>query len=502
MAMAVQRQVSYHDSDFNFDELVPAGKAFEAQLTVPTTPSTTTTTNTDNDNDNNNNNNSKAWEMFHSRHAKGKFFKAKRYLICEFPELLAMDDRDEDTLILDAGCGNGAAIVPFLQATKRLRSVAFDCSAQAVELLKKTVDGTPEGERVEAHVCDMINNALPLVDHSVDAALLIFVLSSVPIERMSLVLNEIHRVLRPGTLLCFRDYGVYDMSHLRSTSAQWLGGRTFHRGDEHTLVTFFDLETIRKLFVQCQFQIEELKYACVEVRNRKTKKSWRRCFVHAKVRTATDEKVSTATVPFTGKQATAAQEIVPAAPIPVASTLTGTFPPSLPSLSSPPIPSSLSSLLPSLPSSPPSMNIQQNDLLFVRPSQIGQIAGDGLYVTQDVSKGSIVCVYTGELYTTHDAMRLEDKSYLMRLGAQTYVDAKNDMNILARYINDCRHALLYNVHFDKRPDDKCAHVVALRDIKAGEELFVDYGWKYWLSIKGKRLPPRIAAGILSLIGVD
>ena len=148
------------------------------------------------------------------------------------------------------------------------------------------------------------------------------------------------------------------------------------------------------------------------------------------------------------------------------------------------------------------MNIQQNDLLFVRPSQIGQIAGDGLYVTQDVSKGSIVCVYTGELYTTHDAMRLEDKSYLMRLGAQTYVDAKNDMNILARYINDCRHALLYNVHFDKRPDDKCAHVVALRDIKAGEELFVDYGWKYWLSIKGKRLPPRIAAGILSLIGVD
>lgn len=34
-----------------------------------------------------------------------------------------------------------------------------------------------------------------------------------------------------------------------------------------------------------------------------------------------------------------------------------------------------------------------------------------------------------------------------------------------RYINDCRVASAYNVSFDKRPQDKCALVVALRDIE-------------------------------------
>jgi SET domain-containing protein len=138
----------------------------------------------------------------------------------------------------------------------------------------------------------------------------------------------------------------------------------------------------------------------------------------------------------------------------------------------------------------------------VRLSHIGAIAGDGLYVEHDVLKGEIVCEYTGDVYATHEAMRLEDKSYLMRLGEQCYVDAAKRLDVKARYINDCRHSLLYNVRFDKRPSEKRAMVVAVRDISAGEELFVDYGWKYWLSIKGKRLPPTIAAKILSDIEGD
>ena len=45
--------------------------------------------------------------------------------------------------------------------------------------------------------------------------------------------------------------------------------------------------------------------------------------------------------------------------------------------------------------------------------------------------------------------RLPDKSYLMRLGGFTYVDARERPTCLARYINDCRNPLGHNVRFDK-----------------------------------------------------
>lgn len=99
--------------------------------------------------------------------------------------------------------------------------------------------------------------------------------------------------------------------------------------------------------------------------------------------------------------------------------------------------------------------------------------------------------------------RLQDKSYLMRLGpqvghrfniievaniiAQCYVDARECLHVFARYINDCRNTLGYNVTFDKHADRGYADVVAIRDIAAGEELFCDYGRWYWLSIPSSRL---------------
>jgi SET domain-containing protein len=47
------------------------------------------------------------------------------------------------------------------------------------------------------------------------------------------------------------------------------------------------------------------------------------------------------------------------------------------------------------------------------------------------------------------------------------------------------------VKFDKRPEEQCALVIALRDIEKGEELFVDYGRWYWLKKKPSRLPIHI-----------
>lgn len=114
-------------------------------------------------------------------------------------------------------------------------------------------------------------------------------------------------------------------------------------------------------------------------------------------------------------------------------------------------------------------------------------AGSGLFTRSSIPKDSRVCTYTGQVLRTVDAIRLEDKTYLMRLGPQVYVNPAEDTTLLGRYINDPRNRLLHNVAFDKRPDEQCAYVVAKRDIAAGEEIFADYGRWYWLGKTPTRL---------------
>ena len=114
-------------------------------------------------------------------------------------------------------------------------------------------------------------------------------------------------------------------------------------------------------------------------------------------------------------------------------------------------------------------------------------AGFGLFASNNIKHGEIICVYRGEVLTTVEALRKTDKSYLMRLGEQCYVDALDDLDCVARYINDCRNPLCYNATFDKCPTEQIARVVAIRDIDAGEEIYVDYGKWYWLQLNPTRM---------------
>ena len=129
---------------------------------------------------------------------------------------------------------------------------------------------------------------------------------------------------------------------------------------------------------------------------------------------------------------------------------------------------------------------------------------DGLFTTVARKEGEVVCVYEGTVISTRDALNLEEKSYLMRLGEQCYIDARlpfkrdeepegNERECIARYINDSINPAGYNVVFKKQPNHlpyARALVIALRDIEAGEELFVNYGKMYWAGsrVKGYRIP--------------
>jgi hypothetical protein len=136
--------------------------------------------------------------------------------------------------------------------------------------------------------------------------------------------------------------------------------------------------------------------------------------------------------------------------------------------------------------------------IIVRKTTIKGCDFNGLFANQAYSQGDILCKYTGAVLRTKEALRLEDKSYLMRLGEQCYVDARASLDVIARYINDCINPAGWNVKFRKRPDEECAEVVAIRDIAAGEEIFVDYGKWYWAGLKPTRVPLRELASFVQL----
>lgn len=118
--------------------------------------------------------------------------------------------------------------------------------------------------------------------------------------------------------------------------------------------------------------------------------------------------------------------------------------------------------------------------LRVAGSTLGPRAGAGLFAADSFAAGAELTWYTGTVYRTRDALRLADKTYLMRLGEGVYVDARTHLHVVGRYANDCRCAARTNARFDKQPARRGAAMVATRPIAAGDEVFVDYGRWYVL----------------------
>jgi len=115
-----------------------------------------------------------------------------------------------------------------------------------------------------------------------DFITMIFTLSAIPFAIMPSTIEQCVCVLKPGGLLLFRDYGLYDMTMLRFLPDQRVGFREYMRSDG-TLSYFFTLDTVRELFHAAGLIELELEYCCVRSVNRK--KNWKkmqRVWVHGK----------------------------------------------------------------------------------------------------------------------------------------------------------------------------------------------------------------------------
>lgn len=258
---------------------------------------------------------SEAWDKFHARHSTGKFFKERRYLLKEFPELASCEDNSK---VLEVGCGNGSTALPLLCGREGIILYACDCSNEALERTKEIISSSSSsvsaGLRFHPFLCDFSTTGFPswlacdtCSDSSsqehhlevseayagantdetksciggVDFVTLIFTLSALPLDRMPKAIKECFAVLKPGGLLLFRDYGVYDMTMLRFDPEQRIGYREYLRSDG-TRSYFFCLDTIRSLTSVAGFIELELEYCCVKSVNRRNGKIMKRVWVHGK----------------------------------------------------------------------------------------------------------------------------------------------------------------------------------------------------------------------------
>lgn len=137
-------------------------------------------------------------------------------------------------------------------------------SSSEVAAATSAASCTGEGDGSSA---DHVFTPAVLPAEGVDLVMVSFVLSALPPGQMEQSFAHLAAVLKPGGLLCFRDYGAGDMKQASIEDetgkpargalkdAAWLGGRCFRRND-CTLTYFFSAEEVHMLGLSAGLEAE------------------------------------------------------------------------------------------------------------------------------------------------------------------------------------------------------------------------------------------------------
>ncbi|KAF9224185.1 methyltransferase [Gyrodon lividus] len=195
----------------------------------------------------------KYWDNFYKTNADN-FFRDRKWLHLEFPELLAAAEPEAgDIIICEIGCGAGNAAFPLLSANKnpKLAIRAYDYSSHAVKLVQNNpLYSAPAIGSIQAAVWDLSSeNTLPpgIEPGTVDIVLCVFVLSALHPDEWGKAISNICRILKPGGVALVRDYGRYDLTQLRFKSGRLLDDNFYIRGD-NTRVYFFESDELALMF--------------------------------------------------------------------------------------------------------------------------------------------------------------------------------------------------------------------------------------------------------------
>lgn len=171
----------------------------------------------------------KFWDLFYKRNGD-RFFKDRHWTIHEFKELIGRTT--EKKTLLEIGCGAGNFIFPLIEEYKSSFFIyACDFSPRAVELIKS--HQLYKEEYIKAFVSDITTpSALSEIPSStVDIVTLIFVLSTIHPKHYDTILRTLSDVLKPNSIILFRDYGLYDMTQLRFKSGHKISENFYMRQD-------------------------------------------------------------------------------------------------------------------------------------------------------------------------------------------------------------------------------------------------------------------------------
>ena len=189
----------------------------------------------------------KWWNLFYKNNT-ANFFKNRKWLRQEFPVLAEVTQPDAGKkVVLEVGAGAGNTAFPLLMVNQNdgLMIHACDFSKTAVGVMRESEHYNPE--HMTADVWDVSaerteeSDSLPpgLTEGSVDVVVLIFIFSALNPKQWHQALCNIHRVLKPGGQVLFRDYGRGDLAQVRFKKGRYLADNFYIRGDG-TRVYFFE----------------------------------------------------------------------------------------------------------------------------------------------------------------------------------------------------------------------------------------------------------------------
>jgi methyltransferase-like protein 6 len=184
---------------------------------------------------------------------------------------------------LEVGCGVGNFVFPLLSDNPSLFMYACDFSKRAVDMVK--AHEKYDESRCKAFVCDLTQDDLTdnVPANSLDIVSAIFVFSAIPPEKMDIAVKNVLSVLKPGGIVLFRDYAIYDEAQVKfSAASDKCLDENFYVRQDGTMSYFFSKEDLQHRFESEGFKTVSCEYVYRETVNRGLEMRIDRIFAQAK----------------------------------------------------------------------------------------------------------------------------------------------------------------------------------------------------------------------------
>ncbi|ETN38764.1 uncharacterized protein HMPREF1541_06802 [Cyphellophora europaea CBS 101466] len=226
----------------------------------------------------------KWWDLFYKQKTS-TFFKDRKWLVQEFPILSDITKPDAGKKVLlevGAGAGNTAFPVMRMNQNPHLQVVAADFSKRAVETMRSAEDIEAKVGKVRAEQWDVTGEVLPegLEEGICDIVVMIFIFSALTPAQWTNAVNNVHRLLRPGGYVLFRDYGRGDLAQVRFKAGRWMDENFYVRGDG-TQVYFFEKDELESIWGQ-DFNVLDLDVDRRLIVNRQRRIKMYRCWIQGR----------------------------------------------------------------------------------------------------------------------------------------------------------------------------------------------------------------------------